>query len=245
MIKVKSNVRIQIISRAVAILRVLSDKGMSLGAIATATGLPRSTVQRLVDALAAEDMVETGNSGARLSWGLAQIAERGRVSIVSRARPALETLFARTHETVDISTLQGHEVSFLDRIVSDKELRVVPFPDKPRPLHAMANGKALLATFTNDYIAHILSKGLVGLTSSTITDLPRLLDELESVRETGFSFDREEHAPGVCAIGTSVILPGHRPYAFSVVMPASRFSELEDVCKAALKESKALLEATE
>ena len=61
---------IQVIARAAAILRALGREGMSLGALAKQTGLPRSTVQRIVDALAAEDFVEAGDAGVRLGWGL-------------------------------------------------------------------------------------------------------------------------------------------------------------------------------
>ena len=44
---------IQVIARAAAVLRALRDapSGLSLGALAEATGLPRSTVQRIVAAL--------------------------------------------------------------------------------------------------------------------------------------------------------------------------------------------------
>ncbi len=50
---------IQVIARSAAILRVLkeSQHGMSLGKIAEATGLPRSTVQRITSALAEEKFV--------------------------------------------------------------------------------------------------------------------------------------------------------------------------------------------
>ena len=48
---------IQVIARAAAILRAVGRQGMSLGALARDTGLPRSTVQRIVDALATEHFV--------------------------------------------------------------------------------------------------------------------------------------------------------------------------------------------
>ncbi len=50
---------VQVIGRAVAILRTLKhqDSGLSLGQIAEKVSLPRSTVQRLVDALKAERLV--------------------------------------------------------------------------------------------------------------------------------------------------------------------------------------------
>jgi DNA-binding IclR family transcriptional regulator len=231
----------QLISRVAAILRTLTSTSTSLGAIARATGLPRSTVQRIVDALAAEDLVEAGAGGVRLGWGMLRLAEKAQTDIAMKARPALELLFTRTHETVDISTAHGAEVAFLDRVISDQEVRVVPFPDRPRPLHAMANGKALLSLMTDDQISRLAANGLNALTERTITDVKRLLAEIRKVRETGFAYDMEEHAPGVCAIGVSVAVPD-RPIAMSLALPSYRFKTVRAQCEVALKECQKIAE---
>ena len=64
---------IQVIARAAAIMRALSEhsSGMSLGAIAKDIDLPRSTVQRIVNALKQEGLVESlsQNGGLRLGGG--------------------------------------------------------------------------------------------------------------------------------------------------------------------------------
>ena len=93
------------VSRAAAILRVLSSTHVSLGHIAKATGLPRSTVQRLVNALAVEELVEVTNDGVALSWGIMRLAEAAQSSLLTKFRAALETLLQATHETVDLSTI--------------------------------------------------------------------------------------------------------------------------------------------
>jgi predicted ArsR family transcriptional regulator len=57
---------VQAIARAASVLRALGARGqgMSLSEIAAAVDLPRSTVQRLVQALQQERLVETGTPGA-------------------------------------------------------------------------------------------------------------------------------------------------------------------------------------
>ncbi len=59
---------IQSIARAAAVLRALerSPSGMSLGEIAAALDLPRSTVQRIVDALKDEGFLISGLLAALL-----------------------------------------------------------------------------------------------------------------------------------------------------------------------------------
>ena len=232
---------IQVLARAAAILRALNDTPQSLGTLANTTGLPRSTVQRIVDALAQESLVEAGSGGVRLGWGLIEIAQKNQTSMVQTARPVLETLFARTHETVDISTALGSEVSFLDRIISDQELRVVSFPDKPRPLYAKANGKALLAAMTDAEIKRLYGEQLVPLTEHTITNMDQLLAEIAGIRRSGFSYDIEEHALGVCAIGCGFVAPNGKAYAFSAAMPASRYAQMKPIVENALRECRTLI----
>jgi IclR family acetate operon transcriptional repressor len=216
----------QVVSRAAAILRMLSsNSGSSLGAIAKATGLPRSTVQRIVDALAAENLVEAGAAGVRLGWGMLQLAQSAQTEMSARARSALEALFAATHETVDLAVGHGAEVSFLDRIDSDRELRVVPINNRPRPMHAMANGKAILSTLSNEEIERMMSGRMPALTARTLQSMPALVAEVEEIRRTGLAYDREEHAPGVCAIAVPIVVRGLRTHAVSVAMPSNRFEE--------------------
>ena len=234
---------IQVIARAAAVLRALGPDGMSLGALARATGLPRSTVQRIVDALATESLVEVGETGIRPGWGLQQLAQVAHSDVAARVRPYLEELFGRTHETVDISMGHGHEVAFLDRIISDQELRVVQITDRPRPLYSMANGKAILSGMTDAQIAALLGGRAMRLTPATRVTLPELLADIAEVRRTGFSYDREEHAPGVCAIGTPIIVEGLRPHAISIVVPAFRFEAGLAGFQKALRQARTDIEA--
>ncbi len=233
----------QVISRAVAILRMLgANAGCSLGAIAKATGLPRSTVQRIVDALAAENLVEAGAAGVRMGWGMLQIARLAEIDTAARTRAALEALFAETHETVDIAVGHGAEVSFLDRIISDYELRVVPINDRPKPMHAMANGKAILSSLGNDEIQRVMAGRMPALTANTLQSMPALIAEIEEIRATGFSYDREEHALGVCAIAVPIVVHGLPTHAVSVVTPSSRFEERLPLVKQALTACRSAVE---
>jgi IclR family acetate operon transcriptional repressor len=227
---------IQVIARAAAILRALGPMPMSLGAIARETGLPRSTVQRIVDALAAEQLVETGENGVRPGWGLQRLASIAEADIVAAIRPHLEWLFEQTRETVDVSMGQGREVVFLDRIISDQTLRVVPTTDKPRALDVMANGKAILSSMSDAAVEKLFGRSGVPSRDVPSVDLPALTKELGDVRKSGFAFDRGGHAEGVYAIGTPVRVPGLRPHALSIAAPSFRFETGLVRFKSALKE---------
>ena len=90
---------VQVIARAAEILRILgtSDRGMSLCApLADATGLARSTVHRIVIALAAENLVAWDPSAAWPSWGSDSSRWRSsrRHRLRDMVRPYLESLLA-------------------------------------------------------------------------------------------------------------------------------------------------------
>ncbi|WPO97655.1 IclR family transcriptional regulator [Pseudomonas sp. HR96] len=219
----RDNSSIQVIARAAHLLRCLGGDTLSLAVLARRTGLPRSTVQRIVDALVAERLLEAGEGGVRLGWGLKELGDCVADSVVSQLREPLEALFQQTRETVDLSVLEGAQMRFVQRFVSDQEVRVVPMLDRPFAAHAMANGKAILACQAPQEVERLLPASLQALTAHTLTSRSALARELQQVRATGIASDREEHAPGVCAIATSISVPGLRPYAISVVVPAFRF----------------------
>ncbi|MGD0107127.1 MAG: IclR family transcriptional regulator [Rhodopila sp.] len=229
---------IQSIARAASVLRALGRQqhGMSLGEIALAVGLPRSTVQRLVQALQQERLVEVGGlagPGVRLGPALAELAGTIRLDVVRLARPHLQALFDTLRETVDISRAQGREVQFLDQIVSDRELRAVPRKDASLSLHCMANGKALLAAMSDADVTRLMGSALAPATARSIATLPALLADLAEVRRTGFAYDRQELSEGVCAVGVAVSA-GSRNYAVSVAVPEQRFEPALPAIRAAL-----------
>lgn len=231
--------KIQVIARAASILRALSSEGRTLAELAKITDLPRSTVQRIVAALEEECFVETGESGIRLGWGLSDLARFAYSKVASQLRVPLEQLFERTRETVDISTNYSGDVHFLDRIISDQVVRVVPVNNRPRPLFAMANGKAILSCMPDSAIRQIYRTGLTPLTKNTICNINELINEIKQVRADGFSYDNEEHAEGISAIGIALPPVNSCYYALSVVAPTFRYkNRLEDL-KLALQEAAA------
>ena len=85
---------IQVIARAAAILQALKQdrSGLSLGKIAEAVDLPRSTVQRIVGALQGERLVisDASGRGFRLGPEVNALAEATRYNIVERLPPVAQ-----------------------------------------------------------------------------------------------------------------------------------------------------------
>ncbi len=84
---------IQVIARAAKILNALGEHpgGMSLGEIAHAVDLPRSTVQRIVAALDSAELVRSsGAGGLRLGPALLKLLASVNTDVVDLVKPLLE-----------------------------------------------------------------------------------------------------------------------------------------------------------
>lgn len=237
---------IQVIARAAAILRALENEsdGLSLGKIAKRVNLPRSTVQRIVTALADEQMLIAATPNARVMLGPAilRMATNTHFDFGQFMRPHLEKLALETGETVDLSMQQGDKMVFVDQIIANHHtLRAVSAIGASFPVFSSANGKAALSLLENDEIVKLLQGKLFEETPQTVHSLGELIAEIEDVRESTIAVDNEEHSEGISALGTAFRDPVGRVFAVSIPVPTTRFLRLRDSLHAALLQFRAEL----
>jgi DNA-binding IclR family transcriptional regulator len=234
---------VQVIARAAQILRALDGEhdGLSLSQLSERLGLPRSTVHRVVSALAAEGFVAAASPNGRVRLGpeLARLALSSRRELRQELRPHLQRLFETLNETVDCAVLDGEHLRFIDQIAAPHRLRAVSSVGGTFPLHCTANGKAILAELGNGEVARVLPTRLKRCTAATITSRAELLAELEIVRRTRVALDREEHTNGISAAGIAVRDPFGTLAAISVPMPTQRFAGREQEIADALVAARA------
>src|ERR1700760_1532225 len=237
--------QVQVIARAATILRALEDEnsGLSLGQIAQRVNLARSTVQRIVAALATEKLViaATPNGRVRLGPTILRLAASVRSDFIALARPHLERLSEELHETVDLSTVKKDHLVFIDQVIGSQRLRTVSAVGETFPLYCTANGKAYLAQLSDTALEALIGRAYEARTPNTITKLDVLLAELKTVRRTGVAFDREEHSLGISAAGVALHDPLGNAVAISVPVPSQRFEEQHALIAARLLATKQAL----
>ncbi|HEU4459665.1 MAG TPA: IclR family transcriptional regulator [Methylibium sp.] len=223
---------VQVIARAAALLRALEQQpqGMSLGELARALELPRSTVQRIVDALHVEGLVMASGAkaGVRLGPALLGLAAATRFEIATTARRTLEALAKDCGETVDLSLADQAKVIFVDQIAGRHRLAAVSAVGVSFPLHCSANGKAVLAAMTEPELRKVRARmTLARSTAATLSTWPALERELDAIRKAGYAVDREEHSVGICAIAAALRSPSGELAALSIPVPTQRFRDIE------------------
>ena len=219
---------IQVIARAASVLRTLEHHpdGLSLGQIAKSVGLARSTVQRIVAALAAEDFVIAAGPGdVRIGPGLARIAASVASNTADLIRPHLRALGEEVGETVDLAVLSGGSTVFVDQVPGRHRLVAVSAVGDRFPLHCTANGKAILACFSAEDAEELIDKSIAEHPEHPIRKREKLLAELEEIRRTNLAYDLEEHGGGISAIGIALLDVFGRPIAVSIPTPSQRFEE--------------------
>jgi len=231
---------IQVIARAAAVLRALktSRNGLSLAQIAERVGLPRSTVQRIVNALQDERLVIASSTGVgfRLGPELHALAEAAHYNVVDGLRPLLQSLAAQTGETVDLAVLRGGQMIFIDQVAGTQRLRAVSSVGDAFPLTDTANGKACLSLMDDAEIKRLAQAELGSRANAGF--LKRLMAEIASIRESGHALDLDEHTAGISAVGIAFRDVRGDCHAISIPAPSARFAENRAGLIAALMRAK-------
>lgn len=217
---------IQVIARASSILRLLSEHptGLSLSAIASGIGLARSTVQRIVQALQAEGMVELSGpqGGFLLGPTLAQLVYRQQADIVTVVRPLLENLCNEIEETVALCGLAGTQVTTIDRCVAERTLRVIfPLGTVPHPAHQLAPGLAILSALPEPRVSQLLSACLAPGELATVET------KLAALRKIGRARDDGDFNPELSGFAVP-LRSGFGVHAIAAIVPTSRAAGQEE-----------------
>ena len=199
-------------SKGLLVLETLvdADGPLSLSGLLRHTGLPKTTVYRLVSVLLERGWVKETTSGYGLGWLLLRAAASAENSVDVRheAHPLLCELRDELQETVHLAALdQEYRVVYLDKLVP--RLQAVGLMRSrvgwTAPAHCTGVGKAMLACLPASALTSFLATvELVPFTSRTIVSRAELAAELERVRTKGFAICDEEHEEGVSCVAAAI-----------------------------------------
>jgi IclR family transcriptional regulator, KDG regulon repressor len=224
---------VQALSHAIDVLEALARSGeMGVSEISREIGLSKTAVYNILGTFEGRRMINRDpiTSRYRLGWRLYELgAELLRHNELGPlARPLLKELAQRTGETVLFGILDRAGVTYVDRVESERSIRMVAAPGRQAALHATASGKALLAHQPPETIDAILAGELHRFTPETITDPDELRADLRRVVERGYAECIREHEPEICSISVPVRnYSGNVAAALTVAAPATRFAETE------------------
>ncbi|MFT3873529.1 MAG: IclR family transcriptional regulator [Nocardioides sp.] len=193
----------QAVDRAALLVSTVveSDEPVAFAELAEESGLPKSTVSRLLTALERTQLVERTEGGEYVAGGLfARFASRYEsVELARVAQPVLRALGDITGETVNLGIPRGDTVLHVAQVDSTFLLGTRDWTGVEVPNHASALGKVLLASGVIR-----MTGSLIALTDRTITDRAELAAALDDVRRQGWAATADELEVGLAGVAVPV-----------------------------------------
>ncbi|MGD0152564.1 MAG: IclR family transcriptional regulator [Thermacetogeniaceae bacterium] len=224
------------IDRALDILLLIfrERREMGITEIAADLGIYKSTVHRALGTLQERGFIEQNPVTNKYWLGIKLFTlgmlYRDKMKIQELARPFTEKLAEQCREVVHLGILESDEhepgrVVVIDKVETQKVLKLTPAIGTGTKAYCSALGKALLAYQPDEYLQRIAQNNLERYTPNTITDVQELKRELCQIKEQGYSIDREEIELGLICIGAPIFTVQNRVIAaISVSGPTTRLT---------------------
>lgn len=212
---------------------VNAERPVSSAYLAEELDLPKATVHRIAQQLEEVGILQREPGGKRFTGGkrLRDLALSTLSNSVTSAHRnnILRALSEEVGETCNLTTLDGNEIVYLDRVETNWPHRVHLPIGTHVPLHCTATGKLFLANLKlSDRRKMLKSLTLKQHTDLTITDAEQLAVELDKIAEEGVGYDVGEYLEGMVAIAVPVIGPDHNiNFAIAIHAPSVRKSVTE------------------
>jgi len=201
----------QVLDRVVRILECFGPErtDLRLVEIVAATGLHKSTLYRLLEAMRAHRLIgfdaESGcyHPGLKL-FEIGSLAA-GRFALERHAHPTLEHLATVSGETAHLCVLDGSDVVYVAKVECTRTLRIPSAVGQRNPAYCTGVGKAILAFLTPEQIeSYIASTPLKPFTRKTLISSKELKANLGQVTVQGYAVDDQEREEGVRCVAAPV-----------------------------------------
>jgi DNA-binding IclR family transcriptional regulator len=218
--------------RALSVIGILAQRApqtLGVSTIARELELPKAVAHRILKELVGAGFLgfDADSKQYRLGTGALTVglAALRSLDVPQIARPHLERLVRQTGETSTLSVRQGWTRVYIDQVLSPHEIRMSVALGTRHLLHAGSSSKAILAALPDNEIGDYLDHhDLTQLTSSTITTLDTLWEEIARIRERGYAVSLGERQAGAGSVAAAVRGAGALVWgSISLCGPRDRF----------------------
>jgi DNA-binding IclR family transcriptional regulator len=199
------------VERALAMLESVAEEseGLSNADISRKLKIPKSSASYILRTLEKQGYLNREPGTGKYRVGLKVLSlSRGALSgldVREVALPIMRRLMEQTSLTCHLAILDGPDAVYIEKVAPQGFIKMDTWVGRRMRVHATSVGKALVAHITRERLEKILSEqGMEKRTPKTITTVPRLLKELEKVREQGYAVDDEENNMGARCVGAPV-----------------------------------------
>jgi len=223
----------QVLDRVVHILECFGPDrtDLRLAEIAATTGLHKSTLYRLLEAMRSHRLIGFDTASGRYHPGLKLFEigslAAGRFALERHAHPTLEHLATVSGETAHLCVLDGSDVVYVAKVECTRTLRIPSAVGQRNPAYCTGVGKALLAFLAPQQLqAYLARTTLKPFTQRTLTSGAELKANLRQVAMQGYAVDDQEREEGVRCVAAPVRdHSGEAVAAISIAGPSIRVTK--------------------
>ncbi|CBG89404.1 IclR family transcriptional regulator [Citrobacter rodentium] len=210
--------KVPALTRAIDILNLIARIGpCSAATIIETLGIPKSTAYLLLNELKRQRFISVDHQENFCLWTkLVELSGHAlsKMDLRELARPRLTQLMDETGLLCHLGIFDHQSAYYILKVESSSTISVRSHEGKSLSLYRSGIGKCLLAWQPASMRKAIIEQ-LVWekATPTTITDPQRLSDELERIRQRGWSFDNGEDYPDVRCVAAPVFNASNEPAA--------------------------------
>lgn len=195
------------------------------------TDLPKATAHRTLNSLTDKGLVRFDEATQLYhpGYGLLELAHQAwsKIDVRDIAADQMKRLWDETGETIHLAVLDRGDVIYIDKLESQKSLRLFSAVGKKGPAYCTGVGKAMMA-FLNEVqlAAAIKEQRFIKHTDTTLINEDMLRDDLNKIRDSKISLDLEEHEEGIQCAASVILNHQNEPIAaLSITAPKFRVDD--------------------
>ncbi len=199
------------VERALAMLEAVAHEsdGLSNADLSRKLKIPKSSASYILRTLETQGYLNRNPETGKYRVGLKILSlSRGAltgIDVREVALPIMRHLMKQTNLTCHLAILDGPMAVYIEKVEPEGFIKMDTWVGRRMPVHATSVGKSLVAHIPRERLEKIIAeRGMEKRTPKTITTLPKLLKELEKVREQGYSVDDEENNMGARCVGAPI-----------------------------------------
>ena len=202
------------VERALNILEAAANRrdGMTNSEISYKLGIPKSSASYILRTLDRRGYLRRDEETGRYRLGLKVLSlggdARANLDLAELALPFMRALQERIHLTIHLAVLDHGEAVYIEKVEAPGFFKVNTWVGRRMYLHSTSVGKCLLAWLPKQEVETLLrEQGMKKRTPKTISSVPKLLSDLEHVREQAYAVDDEENSLGARCVGAPIFDP--------------------------------------
>ncbi|MFM1651792.1 IclR family transcriptional regulator [Brevibacillus sp. B_LB10_24] len=207
---------------------------LSLADVARSSGLSKPTAYRLLKALEEEgflvrNQVDHGDKQYQLGLRLLELGNlvAEQLEVRKIALPYMERLRDELNEVVHLVIRERSEAVYVERVVTDRPMRLFTRIGLRTPLHVGSAPRLLLAYTPEPEREALLQQiKLERFTDETITEIDKLQRVLAEIRERGYAISFGENVAGTLGVSTPIRdHSGSVVASLTIAVPGDHFPE--------------------